>query len=252
MAKYLHVADVLRARIQSGAYGAGEALPSEPHLIKEFEYDRGTVRRGLAVLRQEGLITSEQGRGVHVRQTRTLRHELLHVLRAEPNNDEKALKNGLFEYGTNTAAAAVRVAIKYNVLGAPDALANVFEIEAGTSLLERRYTFLANLVPHQITRSYLLADMVEGTPLGDPDNERPGRGTHAQLLSVGVEVDFISMDITARMPTPTEATELLMGDGTPLLVDQRRSLAQGRVVCVADTLTPADRIRFGLDLDLQD
>jgi GntR family transcriptional regulator len=251
MAKYRHVADVLRRRIQAGAYAAGAALPSEPGLIAEFGFDRGTVRRGLSVLRQEGLITSEQGRGVHVRRTRTLRHELLHILRAEADNNDQPL-NGLFESGTNTTTMDVEVAIRYTPVEASEALANAFEIAPTTSLLERRYTFLVNSVPHQITRSYLLAEMCEGTPLSDPKNERAGRGTHMQLLSVGVEIDFISMDIMARMPTPTEATDLLMGDGTPVLVDQRRSLAQRRVVCVADTLTPADRIRFGLDLDLKD
>src|SRR5690625_5408085 len=62
MPKYQHAAAVLRAEVQSGVYAAGESLPSETKLVERFNYDRSTIRKALAQLRQEGLVISEQGR----------------------------------------------------------------------------------------------------------------------------------------------------------------------------------------------
>lgn len=253
LSKTNHVAGVLRDRINTRAYSPGDPLPSEPHLVEEFGYDRSTIRRGLAVLRQEGLITSEHGKGVFVRKTQTVRHELLHVLRSEYEHVRRgrSLKRGIFEETTGVHDGALTVEpITYQQLPADDDLAHAFGIEAGTDLLERRYPFNVNGEPHQITRSFLLYEMVKGTPLTDPSNERAGQGTLAQLLTVDVLIDAVSVDISARMPNPDETAELRIPEGTPLLVDRRRSTAKGRTVCVADTITPADRITYGLDLQL--
>lgn len=56
------VAARLRARIQSGAIGVGELLPSEADLCREFATSRGPVRQALATLREEGLVSGGQGR----------------------------------------------------------------------------------------------------------------------------------------------------------------------------------------------
>src|SRR5699024_406801 len=111
VAKYQHVATVLRERVRSGEYAPGDPLPAEPKLIDEFGYDRSTIRRGLALLRQEGLITSEQGRGVYVRQAQTVRHELVQVLRAEYEHVKagKHPSRGLFELNTGVHDDALDV-----------------------------------------------------------------------------------------------------------------------------------------------
>ncbi len=64
--RYLDVADQLRARLATGAVGAGGALPSESELGAEFGVSRVTVRRALEVLRSEGLVTSRRGSGWYV------------------------------------------------------------------------------------------------------------------------------------------------------------------------------------------
>ncbi|OLM28465.1 hypothetical protein Ae717Ps2_6361 [Pseudonocardia sp. Ae717_Ps2] len=62
---YQQVADILRGRITEGTYGPGSKLPSESELIEELaSATRPTIRRGLAILVQEGLTESRQGKGV--------------------------------------------------------------------------------------------------------------------------------------------------------------------------------------------
>ena len=63
-AAYRRLAAVLRDRIRSGE--PGRRMPSEKDLHDEFGLARETVRRALAVLRQEGLIEVRQGRGTYV------------------------------------------------------------------------------------------------------------------------------------------------------------------------------------------
>lgn len=243
--KYLHVAAELREHIRNGKYAPGEWLPPEPELCELFGYDRGTVRRGLSVLQYEGLVSSEHGRGTYVRERRLIRHDIKAVF----DVNDGATDEGLFEAATGVPDADVP--IDYVNLTATNDLADAFKVDPGTPLLERRYLFIVDDgKPHQLTRSYLLFDMIKGTPLTDKANERKGRGTADQLRDLGITVDHVSIDIQSRMPTPDEANELDIPAGIPVLVDRRRSFANGKVVAVADTYTPADRIIVGIDLDL--
>jgi GntR family transcriptional regulator len=63
---YLQLAALLRERIASGEYPAGRALPSETTLMQEYGLARETVRKGVRVLRDEGLVQIVQGRGAYV------------------------------------------------------------------------------------------------------------------------------------------------------------------------------------------
>src|ERR1700678_2132852 len=65
--KYAQVIDELRRRIESGEYAPGSLLPSEHQLSDEFQIARPTVVRALRVLRQDGWIDTQQGKGSFVR-----------------------------------------------------------------------------------------------------------------------------------------------------------------------------------------
>ena len=65
-AAYRQLAAILRDRIRNGALPPGRRMPSEKDLHDEFGLARETVRRALAVLRQEGLIEIRQGHGTFV------------------------------------------------------------------------------------------------------------------------------------------------------------------------------------------
>ena len=61
------VAGLLRFRLQLGMYVNGGRLPGEVELAEEFKVNRGTVRKALALLAEEGLIARRQGKGTFVR-----------------------------------------------------------------------------------------------------------------------------------------------------------------------------------------
>jgi DNA-binding GntR family transcriptional regulator len=68
MPLWRQLADLLRSQIQSGELQAGRVMPSETTLMQEHGVARGTVRKAIDLLAEEGLVNRVQGRGTFVRQ----------------------------------------------------------------------------------------------------------------------------------------------------------------------------------------
>lgn len=64
---YEQLAAVLRQMIKSGGLHPRDPLPSESQLQQEHGVSRGTIRRALDILRDEGLIVTIAGRGTFVK-----------------------------------------------------------------------------------------------------------------------------------------------------------------------------------------
>ena len=67
---WLQLATILRAQIQSGELPPGRVMPSETTLMQEHGLARGTVRKAIDALVDEGLVNRVQGRGTFVRAAR--------------------------------------------------------------------------------------------------------------------------------------------------------------------------------------
>ncbi|MBU5581672.1 GntR family transcriptional regulator, partial [Enterococcus sp. S181_ASV_20] len=63
---YLQVADYLRNNIYSEEWGKGEQIPSENQIMKSLEVSRGTVKKAVNMLVEEGLLYQIQGKGTYV------------------------------------------------------------------------------------------------------------------------------------------------------------------------------------------
>ena len=63
---YLQLARILRRKIESGGLARLDPLPSESTLTQEHDVSRDTVRRAMAVLREEGLVFTIAQRGTYV------------------------------------------------------------------------------------------------------------------------------------------------------------------------------------------
>src|SRR5690554_720922 len=64
---YRQIADHLRAAITNGELAEGAKLPSETELMEQYGVARGTVRQAIMLLRGEGAVVADHGRGVFVR-----------------------------------------------------------------------------------------------------------------------------------------------------------------------------------------
>jgi DNA-binding GntR family transcriptional regulator len=64
---YEQLAAVLRQMIKSGELQRRDPVPSESQLQQQHGVSRGTVRRALDILRDEGLVVTIAGRGTFVK-----------------------------------------------------------------------------------------------------------------------------------------------------------------------------------------
>ena len=67
IARYQQVYTVLSQALAEGSIAAGQALPSEPTLVRQYGVSRTTVRRALARLAAEGSIVRRRGSGTFAR-----------------------------------------------------------------------------------------------------------------------------------------------------------------------------------------
>ena|ERR1700733_7191200 len=63
---YLQVASVMRQRIDNGHWAEGDRISTLEELEKEFGVARVTIRQAIEVMRAEGLLQAQQGRGTFV------------------------------------------------------------------------------------------------------------------------------------------------------------------------------------------
>lgn len=237
---YQQIADDLRADIESGVLPPGMVLPSARELTDRYETSKSTAEKAIAALRAEGLVESHQGRDTRVRRRPPARRISSERYRVDAGPQDTPQTSFTADQGITWAE--YRLDKVYEWIEADARLSELFGVEVGTRVLERRFVFYAKGEPSQMSRPCLLASDVEGTPVADPDREPWPGGTIAQLRSLGIVVDDITESVASRMPTPEETATLRIGSGIPVFAITRRMLSRGRVVEVADPIViPADR-----------
>ncbi|HVX45522.1 MAG TPA: GntR family transcriptional regulator [Mycobacteriales bacterium] len=184
----------------------------------------GTVRKAVAVLEAEGLVTPVRRRGT--------------VVRARP----PMLRMGLdryakskWKYGGVVPFAADREASgrawkrtdqtqTVTQVLADDEVAKAYGIEPGTTVYERARLVRDGDQPTHTLTSYYLPQHVEGTPLVDPTPGPAGRGGGYAILTMqGLEPDHMTESMFARMPTPDEVAQLELPAGEPVVILTRQT-----------------------------
>lgn len=73
---HLIISEKLRKQIDTGEYAEGDQLPSEFDLGQLFGVSRTTVRRAIANLINQGLVETQQGKGIFVKQQQKISFSL--------------------------------------------------------------------------------------------------------------------------------------------------------------------------------
>jgi len=244
---YKQLADLLRTRIVSGEFAPGQPLPSETTLMQEHGVSRNTVRGAIQLLRAEGHVITEHGRGTRVRERPPVHRIGAERYRADaaPEGQETS-----FTRDHGIGWQDYQVAADFREVPAGERIAGLLDIAPDDLVLECTLTFYVRGEAQQISMSIYPLALVEGTPLTDPEREPWPGGAIARLRSIGVEVTRITESVTARMPMPDEAEALLIEEGTPVVVIERRMFAGDRPVEVADIVLPADRVALDYVINL--
>lgn len=248
--RYVQVADEIREEILAGRLKPGDSLPSEPVLADRFGVSRTSVRNSIRQLREWGLVRAEQGRGTYVRapRQRLRRH---HSERYQWEKDrarqqpEERIKTGATEFDTGLQVTDLKFRAEYTTIPATPELAEKFNVPVDTRMLKRDYWTASKKedAPLNIVHSYLVYDVVAANPeLIDVKNEPYPGGTQSQLFTIGIELDRIIDELTARPPQPEEAEVLDIEPGVSVLVLQKTSIdVHDRVVEYSEVILPGDR-----------
>ena len=225
--KYAQVIDELRRRIESGEYPPGSLLPSEHQLSDEFQIARPTVVRALRVLRQDGWIETQQGKGSFVRGRPALAGlESPRTGEQALNRDESRELGDLIEAGVTAPPA--RVAALLAGAGKGEVLA-------------RRLLIRQDGDASELVTWWVPAALAEGTDLASDEPLHGGvRGHLARRKAV--RVDHVLEQVTARHPTSQEAKLLGAGKSAPMLAMYVAARdASGEPVLVLEVVMPGDR-----------
>jgi DNA-binding GntR family transcriptional regulator len=225
--KYAQIIKTLQGRIESGEYPPGSLLPSEHQLTAEFGTARPTVVRALRVLRQEGWIDTQQGKGSFVRG-----RPALAGVSTERRGKSELDRDEAGEAGELVAAG---------LAAAPARVAALLGVEPGTELARRRRLVRYGAdQPSELLTWWLAPELAERTGLGGPE---PVRGGVRSLLDrvAGIRVDHVVERVAARRPEQDEARLLGLSRSAPVLAVYISARdATGRPVVALEVAMPGE------------
>ena len=231
---YLQIADDLRERILSGQLGAGDKLPSESDLMRDYDMSRTVAKMAINVLRSEGLITSHPGKGSFVRTARELRR-----LGSE-RYQRRTSASPPFASDARAAGQTARWEHHSREERASSVIAERLAIEPGDPVMVTDYRFFANDEPTQLSISYEPLTLTRGTPVELPE-DGAAVGVITRMDTIGHHVTEVRERVTTRAPRPHETEALAIPAGVPILVIARTHYADSTPVETADIIVPGDR-----------
>ncbi|AFY34821.1 transcriptional regulator, GntR family [Calothrix sp. PCC 7507] len=230
---YAQIAAQLRQNIHQGVYQVGEQLPTETKLAEQFTVNRHTLRQAIALLKTEGLLRVDRGRGTFVA-AKTIRYAIGNRVRY--NQTLKA-------QGWRARFQLLRVL----EVPADTAVAKALEINLGepVALIER--LGLADEEPISVGTGYfplkLFPDFLE------PKNIKILREQQSisQFLQQIYGCDHIrrSTCVSARLVQPQDAQWLQLSLNQPILLAESVNVDQiGNVIEYGVTRLRGDRMEL--------
>ncbi|GAA3236829.1 GntR family transcriptional regulator [Actinocorallia longicatena] len=234
--EYRQVVALLRAAIADGEFPPGALLPAEPVLAERFGVTRATVNRALAMLRTEGLVRPERGRGTTVNELPIIRRES--AGRQAQGVREAEGSRGAFDAEIRGLGLVPEAVVSVAEVAAPAEVALLLGVEAGEPVLARVREMSADGVPVQLATSYLPLGIVGGTRIAEVDTG-PG-GTYSRLGELGYAPVEFTETVRVRTPAEDEVVALRMDEDQRVFAITRVAVAEGgRVVEVNRIVAPA-------------
>jgi GntR family transcriptional regulator len=140
---YIQLADVLKDLIQSGGLAAGEKIPSERELMKQFRLSRNTIRQAVSQLNNEGIKISNHGAGTFVTKVGEMIRSRIDIF---------AEHNHLLQTAGFTPSSKL---LSVSVQKCDEMVAQKLAIEPGTDVVCFRKIFFADGTPALLVFDYM-------------------------------------------------------------------------------------------------
>lgn len=237
LTKHGLVAQALSSEIQGGKYKVGDRLPSEPELSQRFGVSRHTVRAALRTLNQQGLVSSQQGIGTQVQETKLVSRYSHSFSSAED----------LLQYATTTRVQE----IDRKELAVDAELAAQFGCKPGEHWWRIRTVRSEPSGRSVVAYSEIHIPLAFGAVLDETAKSRQPifalieKRFHETIVEIRQDIAVI-----AAM-TPDESTWLKVPPGSPGMEITRRYLGRsGRLLELARSVHPSDRFKYSMRVQL--
>jgi GntR family transcriptional regulator len=233
----------MRERILAGEWEPGANLPRIADLAAQYEVNRDTMGRAIAILESQGLVWAVPRRGTVVR------HGLIRPRRVRGNIVKRNVATG--SPGYSFPAASGQEVWHHHIAptAAPEKLddpriARMLGVEPGTQVMRRhRVTGPVTEPPFQINDSWIHPRGVADAP--EVANQEPGPGGWLYRLEKAGHGPISWTEFhRARMPVKDEALLLQIPVSLPVLEIVRvgRSAKDGQPIEVTVYVIPSDRV----------
>ncbi len=224
---YMQLAQSLRQEILEGQILSGEALPSERDLCALLGASRVTVRKAIALLIEEGMLSRRQGSGTYV----IPRIQAPSSFLTSFTEDAKA---------RGEATSTVWVEKKQGVVS--DEEARLLELPKGAHVLRLNRVRMAGGEPLAIENAVIPAEML-------PEIKDLGDSLYTALAERGNQPISGQQKIRAALAGPNEAKLLCIKEGCEILrIERLTRRADGRPVEFTRSSYRGERYEFVSEL----
>ncbi|EHQ90993.1 GntR family transcriptional regulator [Desulfosporosinus youngiae] len=199
---YLAIVEDIKQKINSGQLKPSDAVPSENALSKEYGASRMTVRKGLAILANDGYIYSIPGKGSFVRKPELNKYTIYYN---EMNNSiNKVDQSRLLEV---------------NIIMPDEKLAGELQTTINKNVIVIRRLFYTEGKPVAYDLKYLLYS--KGMPIVEKEIEQ---ATFPEMVSGSIAAFSLKkeLSISAQMPDEEIKKHLNIYDELALLVVEQK------------------------------
>ncbi|GAB3140426.1 GntR family transcriptional regulator [Micromonospora sonneratiae] len=205
------IASDLRALILSGDLAPGHQLPATAALVKQYGVTNQTVQRALRILKEEGFIEGQTGRGVFSTGRRPYVIQANHYSRpASPGKPYPWITD---PYRRDRRGSSQLLAVGERP--APAQVAAAFGIATGDPVVMRHQLLLLDDEPAELVWLYFPVELARGTPLANPHKIQGG--TPAVLTGLGLPPRHAMDQVGTRLATVEEFIALQLPENMPVL-----------------------------------
>lgn len=224
------VSNYIRSKIYAKDWGPGCRIPSEHELMAKFAVSRGTVRKAIKTLVDEGLLSQEHGRGTFVCEP-----HIAHPGGDRPFSFAASLSEQGIEFDT-------KVISKERILANAE-VAERLQLKVGDPVLRMRRVRSAGGKPIMVLDSWTPLDVCQG--LDALPLERMSLFDAVERCS-GNRIMYSNMAYSARAAGKDLSAIMGIPEGSPILnLEQLIFLDDGRPIEWGDTMLCAGQTIVG-------
>lgn len=230
---YFQLQELLKEKIEAGAWGPGEMIPSEPELCDVYGVSRTVVRQALSVLEQDGQLLRVRGRGTFV---------------ATPKVEQRV--GGVSRLLTQPIPGHQLEVIDHRLERAPRRVAQQLELDPGDEIVRVMTLLRVDGAPVSLFDSFFPQDAA--TPLRaqltkqPPSVLTPNRQTAAMDFAhtqVSIETSFCSKWEAEQLQIPVRGAVFVT-----LCTEFRRQGAKARPCEVVRGVYRVDRVQLRFEV----